>query len=103
ADLKSRIYQIQMKEISCKSILANLDRFIQFVWSKVFYRAEKFKIYLTGYEGNPLSPPVGEAVQEEHPLDPPPFCILPFSRDCSLIFRSPFATCGMPTKADHDR
>jgi hypothetical protein len=30
-----------MKEISCKSILANLDRFIQFVWSKVFYRAEK--------------------------------------------------------------
>jgi serine phosphatase RsbU (regulator of sigma subunit) len=28
-----------MKEISCKSILANLDRFIQFVWSKVFYRA----------------------------------------------------------------
>ncbi|MFA6226371.1 MAG: hypothetical protein WC620_09435, partial [Methanoregula sp.] len=41
ADLKSRIYQIQMKEISCKSILANLDRFIQFVWSKVFYRAKK--------------------------------------------------------------
>ncbi|MFA6225016.1 MAG: transposase, partial [Methanoregula sp.] len=42
ADLKSRIYQIQMKEISCKSILANLDRFIQFVWSKVFYRAYFF-------------------------------------------------------------
>ncbi|MFA6225829.1 MAG: hypothetical protein WC620_06545, partial [Methanoregula sp.] len=40
ADLKFRIYQIQMKEISCKSILANLDRFIQFVWSKVFYRAK---------------------------------------------------------------
>ena len=40
ADLKSRIFQIQKKEISCKIILANLDRFIQFVWIKVFYRAE---------------------------------------------------------------
>jgi hypothetical protein len=43
ADLKSRIFQIQKKEISCKIILANLDRFIQFVWSKVFYRAKFFK------------------------------------------------------------
>jgi hypothetical protein len=42
ADLKSRIFQIQKKEISCKIILANLDRFIQFVWSKVFYRAKFF-------------------------------------------------------------
>jgi hypothetical protein len=41
ADLKSRLFQIQKKEISCKIILANLDRFIQFVWIKVFYRAEK--------------------------------------------------------------
>jgi transposase len=41
ADLKSRIFQIQKKEISCKIILANLDRFIQFVWTEVFYRAEK--------------------------------------------------------------
>jgi len=40
ADLKSRIFQIQKKEISCKIILANLDRFIQFVWIKVFYRAK---------------------------------------------------------------
>jgi hypothetical protein len=39
ADLKSRIYQIQKKEISCKIILANLDRFIQIVWIEVFYRA----------------------------------------------------------------
>lgn len=39
ADLKSRIFQIQKKEISCKIILANLDRFIQFVWIEVFYRA----------------------------------------------------------------
>jgi hypothetical protein len=39
SDLKSRIYQIQKKEISCKIILANLDRFIQFVWIEVFYRA----------------------------------------------------------------
>ena len=31
ADLKSRIFQNQKKEISCKMILANLDRFIQFV------------------------------------------------------------------------
>jgi hypothetical protein len=36
ADLKSRIYLIQKKEISFKIILANLDRFIQFVWIKVF-------------------------------------------------------------------
>jgi hypothetical protein len=40
ADLKSRIYQIQKKEISCKIILANLDRFIQFVWIEVFYSAK---------------------------------------------------------------
>ncbi|MHB8163906.1 MAG: IS5 family transposase, partial [Methanoregula sp.] len=40
ADLKSRIFQIQKKEISCKIILANLDRFIQFVWIEVFYRAK---------------------------------------------------------------
>jgi hypothetical protein len=43
ADLKSRIFQIQKKEISCKIILANLDRFIQFVWFEVFYRAFFFK------------------------------------------------------------
>jgi hypothetical protein len=42
ADLKSRIFQIQKKEISCKIILANLDRFIQFIWTKVFYRAKIF-------------------------------------------------------------
>jgi len=42
ADLKSRIFQIQKKEISCKIILANLDRFIQFVWVVVFYRAKFF-------------------------------------------------------------
>ena len=43
-DLKSRIYQIQKKEISCKIILANLDRFIQIVWIEVFYRAKKLTI-----------------------------------------------------------
>ena len=42
ADLKSRIFQIQKKEISCKIILANLDRFIKFVWTEVFYRAKIF-------------------------------------------------------------
>ena len=41
ADLKSRRFQSQKKEISCKIILANLDRFIQFVWRRVFYRAKK--------------------------------------------------------------
>ncbi len=41
ADLKSRLFQIQKKEISCKIILANLDRFIQFVWIEGFYRAKK--------------------------------------------------------------
>ena len=45
ADLKSRIFQIQKKEISCKIILANLDTFIQFVWYKVFYRAENLEKY----------------------------------------------------------
>ncbi|WP_372960247.1 transposase [Methanoregula sp.] len=39
ADLKSRKFQTQKKEISCTIILANLDRFIQFVWRMVFYRA----------------------------------------------------------------
>ena len=42
ADLKFRIFQIQKKEISCKIILANLDRFIQIVWIEVFYRAQEF-------------------------------------------------------------
>ena len=46
ADLKSRIFQTQKKEISCKIILANLDRFINFVWVEVFYRA-LFSIALT--------------------------------------------------------
>jgi len=41
-DLKSRSFQIQKKEISCKIILANLDRFILFVWVEVFYRAYFF-------------------------------------------------------------
>ena len=55
ADLKSRIFQIQKKEISCKIILANLDRFIQFVWSKVFYRAKisnqsLLKIFQPGFD-----------------------------------------------------
>ena len=40
ADLKSRLFQIQKKEISCKIILANLDRFIQFIRIEVFYRAK---------------------------------------------------------------
>jgi hypothetical protein len=39
ADLKSRSFQIQKKAISYKFILANLDRFIQFLWIEVFYRA----------------------------------------------------------------
>jgi len=43
ADLKSRIFQIQKKEISCKIILANLDTFIRFLWIEVFYRAVNLK------------------------------------------------------------
>jgi hypothetical protein len=43
ADLKSRLFQIQKKEISCKIILANLDRFIQFVWIEVLQI-----LYVTG-------------------------------------------------------
>lgn len=39
ADLKSRSFLIQKKEISCKIILANLDRFILLFWNVVFYRA----------------------------------------------------------------
>lgn len=41
ADLKSRSFQIQKKEISCKIILANLDRFILFVWIEVFLQSTK--------------------------------------------------------------
>ncbi|WP_363054311.1 transposase, partial [Methanoregula sp. PtaB.Bin085] len=40
ADLKSRSFQIQKKEIACKIILANLDRIILFVWIEGFYRAD---------------------------------------------------------------
>lgn len=43
ADLKSRIFQIQKKEISCKIILANLDKFIQLIRIEVFYRAKFFQ------------------------------------------------------------
>jgi transposase len=39
ADLKSRSFRVQKKEISCKIILANLDRLILFVWIEGFYRA----------------------------------------------------------------
>ena len=42
SDLKSRIFQIQKKEISCKIILANLERFLKFIWIRVFYRAKIF-------------------------------------------------------------
>lgn len=45
ADLKSRLFQIQKKEISCKIILANLDRFFRFLWFEVFYRAYFFTCY----------------------------------------------------------
>jgi hypothetical protein len=41
ADLKARLFQIQKKEISCKIILANLDRCLQFVLVEVFNRAKK--------------------------------------------------------------
>jgi hypothetical protein len=34
----------EKKEISCKIILANLDRFIQFVWIEVFYSADLFMV-----------------------------------------------------------
>ena len=44
ADLKSRSFRIQKKEISCKIILANLDRMILFVCTEGFYRAELFNV-----------------------------------------------------------
>lgn len=47
ADHKSRSFHIQKKEISCKIILANLDRFILFGWIEVFYRA----LNINGSEG----------------------------------------------------
>ena len=53
ADLKSRIYLIQKKEISCKIILANLDRFIQFVWIEVFYIAYiRILVWSSGTSGS---------------------------------------------------
>jgi hypothetical protein len=39
ADIKSRIFRIQKKEISSKIILANLDRILLLVIIEVFYRA----------------------------------------------------------------
>jgi hypothetical protein len=43
ADLKSRIFQIRKKEISCKIILANLDRFFQLSGTR-FSTKQKMKI-----------------------------------------------------------
>jgi hypothetical protein len=43
ADLKSRIFRIQKKEISCKIILANLDRILLLVIIEVFYRANNLE------------------------------------------------------------
>ena len=50
ADLKSCIFQIQKKEISCKIILANLHRFLQFHFCEVFYRADNFILHIVGKE-----------------------------------------------------
>ena len=53
-----------------------------------------FFTFFRGYEGNPLSPPEGEAAQGEHPLDP-----LSFSPVSKEIFSSTFyrIVSGCPT------
>ena len=40
--LKERIYALQKKEIYGKMIVCNIHRFLQFLVSEVFYRAEIF-------------------------------------------------------------
>ena len=66
---------------------------------KFFY----FSIFFTGlvnYEGDPLSPPEGEAAQEVHPLDPP-FALsslhfLPFQREFLADLMRVIAVRRMP-------
>ena len=43
-DLKARSYIIQKKEIAGKMIVCNLHRFLQFLFFRVFYRADIFTI-----------------------------------------------------------
>jgi len=38
-DLKTRTFDLQLKELSCKMIVCNLHRFLQFILVEVFYRA----------------------------------------------------------------
>ena len=38
-DLKARKFLIQLKEIAGKMIICNIHRFLQFLFSEVFYRA----------------------------------------------------------------
>ncbi len=42
-DLKARRFLSQMKEIANKKIVCNIHRFLQFLISEVFYRAEIHK------------------------------------------------------------
>jgi hypothetical protein len=44
-DLKARRFLIQMKEIANKMIVCNLQRFLQFLIMKVFYRAKKLIVF----------------------------------------------------------
>ncbi len=44
-DLKARRFLIQMKEIANKMIVCNIHRFLRFLISEVFYRAEKIKFF----------------------------------------------------------
>ena len=40
SDLKARIFRVQRNEIVNKMIVSNIHRFLQFLWVKVFYRAD---------------------------------------------------------------
>jgi len=42
-DLKARKFLIQLKEIAGKMIICNIHRFLQFLFSEVFYKAKEFK------------------------------------------------------------
>jgi hypothetical protein len=56
-DLKTRIFPVQIKEISGKMIVCNIHRFLQFLVIEVFYTAN-FSLFLNSHGSLPASPAV---------------------------------------------
>jgi hypothetical protein len=50
--------------------LAEQGGFLGLIWKNVFHSLESLTKISGDCDGDPLSPPEGEAAQGEHPLDP---------------------------------